>query len=59
MSISGQVASLLQWNVTGPGGGGGGTFGAGACPLEPPPQADTASEAANNSVALTNVKDMP
>ena len=55
MSISGQVASLLQWKVTGPGGG---TFGAGACPPEPPPQADTATEAVKNSVALTNVKDM-
>lgn len=57
MSISGQATSLLQWKVAG-GGVGGGELGDGACPLEPPPQADTASEAARNSVALTIVKDM-
>ena len=44
INTSGQDASLLQWNVTGPGGGSGGPTGGPSLLPESPPQAERQSK---------------
>lgn len=52
INTSGQDASLLQWNVIGPGGGG--TTTGGVDEPEPPPQANRPKDVSRISTALVN-----
>ena len=57
INTSGQDASLLQWNVIGPGGGG--TAGGATLPPELPPQAEKQSVNERSATALEASAYMP